>query len=134
MIIKRVIRPERLRQIPPSFSWVDHRLVSGHFIEQCDLPSLALYLFLVTVADVQGLSYYSEPSIGRRLRMSELELATARQQLERVGLIAYQKRLYQVLALEVSPPPSSSAPPERSGQTQSLGQILRRALEGGNHD
>ena len=37
MIIKRVIRPERLRQIPPSFSWVDHRLVSGHFIESPEL-------------------------------------------------------------------------------------------------
>jgi hypothetical protein len=132
MMIKRVIRPERLRQIPPSFSWVDHRLVSDHFIEQCDPPALALYLFLVTVADVQGLSYYSEASICRRLRIDALGLAVARRQLEQTELIAYAKPLYQVLALD-----GSQAPPgpdgERSGQTQSLAEILRRvvAREGG---
>lgn len=134
MMIKRVIRPERLRQIPPSFSWVDHRLVSNHFIERCDQASLALYLFLVTVADVQGLSYYSDVSIGRRLRMDAFQLAAARQQLERAGLIAYQKPLYQVLALGESLPPATTPPAERSGQTQSIAQILRRVVEEGAHD
>jgi hypothetical protein len=132
MIIKRVIRPERLRQIPPSFSWVDHRLVSGHFIQRCDPPALALYLFLVTVADVQGLSYYSDASIGRRLRLNASSLAAARRQLEQVDLIAYAKPLYQVLALDGVD--SCSGPTgERSEQTQSLVEILRRvvAREGG---
>ena len=36
MIQKRFIRPERLRQVPPSFNWVDHRLVRDHYIERCD--------------------------------------------------------------------------------------------------
>lgn len=132
MIIKRVIRPERLRQIPPSFSWVDHRLISGHFIERCDLPALALYLFLVTVADVQGLSYYSDASICRRLRIDALGLAAARRQLEQAELIAYAKPLYQVLALDGSPASPGPAG-ERSGQTQSLAEILRRVVvkEGG---
>jgi hypothetical protein len=129
MIIKRVIRPERLRQIPPSFSWVDHRLVRGHFIQRCDPPSLALYLFLVTVADVQGLSYYSDASICRRLRLDLLQLAAARRQLEQVDLIAYAKPLYQVLALDRSHAPSGPAG-ERSGQTQSLAEILRRVAQG----
>jgi hypothetical protein len=56
MIIKRVLRPDRLRQIPPSFSWVDHRLVRHNYVARCDPSGLALYLFLVTVADAQGLS------------------------------------------------------------------------------
>jgi hypothetical protein len=56
MIQKRWIRPDRVRQVPPSFNWVDHRLVRDRYIEQCDCTALALYLFLVTVSDVQGLA------------------------------------------------------------------------------
>ncbi len=35
MPIKRVICPERIRQIPAHFSWVDHRLVRERYIERC---------------------------------------------------------------------------------------------------
>jgi hypothetical protein len=31
--------------------------VRERYIERCDHPAAALYLFLVTVADVEGLSY-----------------------------------------------------------------------------
>ena len=55
MTVKRVLCPERLRQLPTHFSWVDHRLVRAHYLEHCDPPAAALYLFLVTVADAQGL-------------------------------------------------------------------------------
>lgn len=130
MIIKRLIRPERLRQIPPSFSWVDHRLVSGHFVERCDPPALALYLFLVTVADVQGLSFYSDGSICRRLRLDQTALSAARSQLQAADLIAYAKPLYQVLDLE-QPLIASPAGSPRSAGTQSTGDILRRILQGG---
>ena len=51
MVIKRVLCPERVRKIPPQFSWVDHRLVRDRHIARCDAQALALYLFLVTVAD-----------------------------------------------------------------------------------
>src|ERR1700738_1147519 len=56
MPIKRVICPERIRTIPAHFSWVDHRLVRERYIERCDACAAALYLFLVTVADAQGLT------------------------------------------------------------------------------
>ncbi|HEV8493737.1 MAG TPA: hypothetical protein VGR76_15780 [Candidatus Angelobacter sp.] len=107
---------------------MDHRLVSQNFINRCDHDALALYLFLVTVSDVQGLSYYSEAAIGRRLRMDPPLLASARQQLVQADLIAYQKPLYQVLALDCGPAPAAQ---ERSGQVQSVGDILRRLLEQG---
>ncbi len=134
MIIKRLIRPERLRRVPQGFNWVDHRLVSQNFVGRCGhsalalylfLVTLALYLFLVTVSDVQGLSYYSDAAIGRRLKMDPLQLAAARQQLVQADLIAYQKPLYQVLALDSSPSPAAQ---ERSGREQSAGDILRRVL------
>src|SRR5262245_1199220 len=110
MIQKRLLRPDRLRQVPPSFNWVDHRLLRDHYIERCDCTALALYLFLVTVSDAQGLSYYSDASICRRLKIEPLQLSAARQQLEQVALIAYRHPLYQVLALEQTATPPSTPP------------------------
>lgn len=131
MIGKHLLRADRQRQIPPSFSWVDHRLIRHRHLGPCDHSAWALYLFLVTVADVQGLSYYSDAAIGRHLRLDQLQLTRARQQLEQADLIAYRKPLYQVLALpELAPEPPVGVGP-RTGQTQSVGDILRRALAGG---
>jgi len=98
-----VICSERVRKIPTQFSWVDQRLVRERHIERCDAHAAALYLFLVTVADVQGLSYYSDRSLGRGLSMDPVRLSKARGDLIRAGLIAYQRPLYQVLALDSSP-------------------------------
>ena len=100
MTIKRVLCPERVRQVPAQFSWVDHRLVRDHYLDRCDSPAAALYLFLLTVADGQGLSYYSDAALARRLSLSAPRLILAREDLIRIGLIAYQRPLYQVLALD----------------------------------
>lgn len=130
MIAKRLLRPERLRQIPTSFSWLDHRLVRHDYLRRADHRAWALYLFLVTVADAQGLSYYSDAAITRRLRLDLVELSAARQQLVQADVLAYRKPLYQVLALPEDPP-VGAAPSERTGQPASVADILRRALEGG---
>ncbi len=126
MIVKRVLRPERLRQVPAGFGWVDHRLVRHGFISRCDHAGLALYLFLVTVADAQGLSYYSDGAICRRLRLEPLQLTAARQQLVQAELVAYQKPLYQVLALDSAPLAKAE---NRAGEVQSAADILRRVLQ-----
>lgn len=131
MINKRLLQPQRLRHIPPSFSWVDHRLVRHEYLARADHSAWTLYLFLVTVADAQGLSFYSDAAITRRLSMDPATLSAARRQLIRSDLIAYRKPLYQVLSLpeEAKSSPQPEAP--RTGQVQSVGAILRRALEGG---
>src|SRR6266545_4327031 len=97
---KRVLNPQRLRKVPSQFSWIDHRLVQENYFLRCDHPAWALYLFLSSVADAQGLSYYSDASLMRRLKMDGLVLSASRQQLVRAGLIAYEKPLCQVLSLE----------------------------------
>ena len=119
---KRVLNPERLRKVPPQFSWIDHRLVQENYFCRCDHSAWTLYLFLASVADAEGLSYYSDPSLMRRLKMDPLGLASSRQQLLQAGLIAYEKPLYQVLSLEPVGAP-------RSGPI-SVGELLRRALGG----
>ena len=131
MISKYLLRPQRLRHIPPSFSWVDHRLVRQDYLSRADHSAWALYLFLVTVADGQGLSYYSDAAIGRHLKMDPVRLATARQQLVQAELLAYRKPLYQVLALPDAPQASATPRTPRSGQAQSVADILRRVVEGG---
>jgi hypothetical protein len=131
MIAKHPIRPERLRQVPVGFSWVDHRLIRERRLESCAHGAWALYLFLVTVSDAQGLSYYSEAALGRYLKMDLVTLSAMRHQLVQADLIAYQKPLYQVLSLSEATrmAPASDAP--RRGEAQSVGEILRRALGGG---
>jgi hypothetical protein len=105
MPIKRVLRPERLRRVPAQFSWIDQRLVRDGYLERCDAPALALYLMLVTVADAQGLSYYGDATICRLLSIAPERLDRSRRDLIDVGLIAYQRPLYQVLDLQPPSPP-----------------------------
>lgn len=99
---KRPISPAQLRRVPQQFSWVDQRLVRERYIDQLSHEACALYLFLVTVADAQGLSYYSAPSLCQRLSLTGPALHQARQALIMRGLIAYQRPLYQVLALDAA--------------------------------
>ena len=119
---KRVLNPGRLRKVPSQFSWIDHRLVRENYFLRCDHAAWTLYLFLTSVADAEGLSYYSDASLMRRLKMDQVGLSASRQQLVQAGLIAYEKPLYQVLSLE----PADAA---RSGPV-SVGEILRKALGG----
>ena len=128
MMNKKILRLDRLRQVPAQFSWVDQRLVRDNFLRHADPAAWALYLLLVTVADAQGLSYYSDATLSRLLRMEPLQLADCRRQLIAADLLAYQKPLYQVLAL----PTATTAPAgPRTGQMLSVGDILRRACTGG---
>lgn len=80
----------------------------------------------MSVADADGLSYYSDASLMRRLKTDLLQLSAARQQLLRAELLAYEKPFYQVLSLE-------PLQPARSGPA-SLGEILRKALGEQSHD
>lgn len=127
MVVKRVLCPARVRKPPPQFSWVDQRLVRGRYIERCDANALALYLFLLTVADRQGLSYYSDAAIVRCLSMDVMTLHQARRDLVRAKLIAYDKPLYQVLALD--PPRPLANTDARSGMPRSLREWLGQAWE-----
>jgi hypothetical protein len=99
MTHKFTLCPDRIRSIPEQFSWVDHRLVRDRHIELISHEAAALYLFLITVADCQGLSYYADASLCERLAMHAATLASARACLIKSKLVAYKRPLYQVLAL-----------------------------------
>ena len=110
-LIKRLLRPQQIRQVPPQFSWIDQALVQRHLIDRCDARAAALYLFLVTVADAQGLSYYGSATLMQRLHLSAEDLTAARRQLLDLELVAYEAPLYQVLAIAGMTPAPPTAPP-----------------------
>ena len=102
MIQKKMIDPARRRRLPEGFGWVDHRLVRENLIENFSAESLALYLFLLTVGDGNGVSWYSDSSICKRLKglnLTIFSLKTLRNELISGELIAYRKPHYQVLEL-----------------------------------
>jgi hypothetical protein len=122
---KQPLRPDRLRQVPAQFSWVDHRLVREGHLRRATPDGLALYLFLVTVSDAQGLSYYSDTRCAQHLGMDIPALHAARRSLIEAGLIAYVRPLYQVLSLDRVVMPDLP----RSGEARSLAQILAKMGE-----
>ena len=132
--VKRLLRPQQLRQVPEQFSWVDQALVQRHLIDRLNARAAALYLFLVTVADAQGLSYYGSASLMQRLHLSTEELGAARQQLIELELLAYEAPLYQVLAIagttaaprtaSTSAAPASPPQARDAGGPVSLAQLL----------
>jgi hypothetical protein len=132
MVVKRILCSNRLRRIPKHFSWLDHRLVRDNRVCGLSHHSLALYLFLVTVSDADGLSYYSDSAINRYLGMDSIMISMARAELCHTGLIAFSRPLYQVLSLENVTPAVLCEHPTRRGKSDpvSIGDILRKSLEG----
>jgi hypothetical protein len=126
MVSKIPIIPQRVRKVPRQFSWVDQRLVRERRIDHCSHPAAALYLFLITVGDAKGLSYYADASIMKRLAMDLTTLQKARENLVQAGLIAWKKPLYQVLSLDEA----KMAKPQPLSQPLSLEQIFNKALGG----
>jgi len=86
-----LLTPQRIRKIPPSFAWIDHRLRSEGFLERLRPEDIGLYLFLALAADRSGLScwrldriQHAMPCFDRhtlwdaRRRLAELDLLTYR--------------------------------------------------------
>ena len=129
MVSKVPIVAERIRKVPRHFSWIDHRLVRHRHIESCSHAAATLYLFLVTVGDAKGLSYYGDKSIINYLCMDQNTLNDARANLMRIGLIAWQEPLYQVLALD-RPKGEKQAPRSNMDNALCLGDIFKMARQG----
>lgn len=134
-VTKRLIYPDRVRRVPQQFSWVDQRLVRDGHIRRSSACALGLYLFLVTVGDSDGLSYYSDRSVSEFLSIDSGVLATLRRELVAGGLIAYQAPLYQVLGFDTAqntPPRPTPSQEQRRGESrlhsvaEILGEVARR--------
>jgi len=138
MIEKTPLCPQRVRKITGSFAFIEHRFLRDGFLEGLTHHELLLYLFLVLVADRNGLSYYSYDKICTLLRFSIDEYLLARNQLIQKDLIAFDGHLYQVLSVPDKPIIQISKPlkgEEEMAQRDpaTVHQIIHDAI-GGGHD
>lgn len=129
---KTLLLPARRRRVPRQFSWVDQRLVRERHVGRCGPHALALYLFLITVADADGLSYYGDGAIAARLGWPEAQVRAARAELIGADLIAFAAPLYQVLCLDgvaaAAPRPTSPPPGPRACPAPSTPAAARTEL------
>ena len=93
------LEPDRIRKITGSFAFIEHRFLHDGFWGSLDHHQLLLYLFLIIVADRNGLSYYNYDKICTFLRISVDEYLLARNALIDQDMIAFDGYLFQVLSL-----------------------------------
>ena len=99
MIGKIILRPDRVRKITGTFGFIEHRFLKEGFFYSLTHHELLLYLFLVLVADRNGLSFYGYDKICTFLRITLDEFILARDGLIEKDLIAFDGRTFQVLSL-----------------------------------
>jgi hypothetical protein len=138
MIKKHPINPQRARRIKGSFAFIEHRFLRNGFFATLTHCELLLYVFLVLVADRNGLSYYSYDKICILLRISVDEYILARDALIEKDLIAFDGYLFQVLSLPEKPcldscKPLNSRKDMEKYDPATVGQLVARSF-GGSHD
>lgn len=98
MLERRVIRQDRIRQIPKSFSWIDRDILHSGLLLRLTRDETLLYFFLTLVAGPEGTSFWGYRSMGRLLKLSEEDIRLATAGLLKKDLIAFRFPTYQVLS------------------------------------
>lgn len=94
---ENLINPFRKRTLPKYYSWIDHKLVHDGYLRKITSEASALYLFLLTVGDRDGMSYYSDKAIVQRLNL--VDIKAVRDELISMDLLVYRQPFYQLLSL-----------------------------------
>jgi hypothetical protein len=121
MITKAPLDHDRVRKITGSFAFIEHRFLRNGFFSALTHHELLLYVFLVLVADRNGLSYYSYDKICTLLKITLDDYIIARDKLIEKDLIAFDGHLFQVLSL-----------PEIAGATEP--ELLQTSKQMLRHD
>ena len=96
---REVLRPDRIRTIPESFSWIDRELLHGGFLKDLKQEEILLYFFLTLTSGPEGTSFWSYRSISKLLKLTEEDVLRATSGLVKKGLIAFRFPTFQVLSL-----------------------------------
>jgi len=103
MIKKRILEPNRIRRIQGGFSFIPHRFLTDGFLASLNQTEILLYLFLIIVSDINGLSFYSYDAICTLLQLGVDEYIESRNALIKKDLIVFDGTLFQVLDLPGKP-------------------------------
>jgi len=135
MIKKSIISQQRRRQLKPPFAWIDRRFMFDGYFAKLSSNEILLYLFLVLVADKDGLSYYSYEKICQLLHIYLDAYVQARDSLIHKQLIAFDGTVFQVLALpepqkqSLSP---KSKPQQNNTDFQAIATIFSQLTQPGD--
>jgi len=104
-------QPKKIRKIKGSFAWIDHRLMRNGFMETMTHQDIALYLFLILVADKNGVSFYRKEKICEAVSLDFSQFEIAKDRLINMKLVAFEaysvlspNGYYQVLPIESKAP------------------------------
>ncbi len=133
MIEKQPLSPDRRREITGSFAFIEHRFLRDGFWSSLTQHECLLYVFLVLVADRNGLSYYGYDKLCTLLRFTLDDYLVARNGLIEKDLIAFDGHLFQVLSLPNQPVRAaisslSTAEDMQHGDPATIRQLIRQSL------
>lgn len=114
------LEPRRVRRPRGAWGWVDLRAVTQGHLEKVGTSAALTYLFLCSVGDTAGLSFWGHERMARVLGLDKEAIHQALDRLVATDLIARQGQIVQVL-----PIPDQTAvarallqePPSRSADT-----------------
>ena len=132
-MIKKPLDPQRIRKITSSFAFIEHRFLRDGFWSSLDHNQLLLYVFLIIVADRNGLSYYSYDKICTLLKIAVDDYIVARDALIEKDLIGFDGHLFQVLSLPRQPLTAARAVLKDQNDMQThdpatIHQLIKRSI------
>jgi hypothetical protein len=131
--MRHALVPARIRTIGGSFAFIEHRFLRHGFWTNLSHHELLLYLFLVLVADRQGMSFYSYDKICSLLAISVDEYILARDNLINKDLLAFDGTFFQVLSLPAEPIRHTRLLKNREDMQledpATISQVIRHAME-----
>ena len=140
------LEPRRIRYPRGAYGWVDLKIVTEGHLQALDPSSALTYLFLCTVGNREGISFWSRSRMARALSLSLETIDAALRVLARVDLIAATERIVQVLPVPVrggiplaapptpTPPPTTLPPPStRAHRDPTEVEILDHEAEARAH-
>ena len=137
MITKAPLDQDRVRKIAGSFAFIEHRFLRRGFFSVLTHHEILLYVFLVLVADRNGLSYYSYDKICILLKITLDDYIIARDGLIEKDLIAFNGYLFQVLSLPKQRlqdlAPLKNNDDMQAHDSATIEQIITKSM-GANHD
>ena len=104
-------QPQKIRKIQRSFAWIDHRLVRNSYLQVMTHSDIVLYLFLILVADKNGVSFYRKEKICKAVSLDYSQFEIAKDRLVNMKLIAFEgysvlspNGYYQILPIDAEAP------------------------------
>lgn len=131
--MRKPLKSDRVRQINGSFAFIEHRFLRHGYWATLSHHELLLYLFLIIVADRQGLSFYSYDKICTLLTITLDDYILARDGLINKDLLAFDGTYFQVLSLPPEPVRLTGLLQDKEDMKRqdpaTIRQIIRNSLE-----